>query len=220
MDHCEDDCTWIWTAVDSASRAVLGHVVGKRCQRNADKMLQIVKKRLFGIPLFVSDGLKMYPRSILKAYGVQTQFPRTGIAGRPRMPAIVPPPGLRYAQVMKHQRNGHLLCVERRVIFGEVDSLEVTTSHVERCNLTMRQENRRLARKTLAFSRREEPLDDQMCLFFAYFNFCRSHLSLRDKDTVGPEAKRTPMMILGLSDHVWSMRELLTFPYHKTSVCN
>ena len=152
--------------------------------------------------------------------GYKCSFPQLAWLADPGDFQSFPPPGLRYAQIIKHQQNGHLLCVERRAIFGEVDSLEVTTSHVERCNLTMRQENRRLTRKTLAFSRREEPLDDQMCLFFAYFNFCRSHLSLRDKDTVGPEAKRTPMMILGLSDHVWSMHELLTFPYHKTSVCN
>ena len=220
MDHWEDDCTWIWTAVDSDSRAVLGHVVGKRCQRNANRMFQIVKGRLFGIPLFVSGSLKMYQKSILKSYGVQTQFPRTGLVGRLRGSALVPPPGLRYAQIIKHHRNGHLLCVERRVVFGEVNSLEITTSHVERCNLTVRQENRRLARKTLGFSRREEPLDDAMCLFFAYFNFCRFHLSLRDRDMVGLGAKRAPMTILGLSDHVWSLRALLTFPYYKISVCN
>jgi len=220
MDRCEDDGTWIWTAVDPISRAVLGHIIGPRRQHIADRMVRLVKKRLSGIPLYVSDGLKFYTRAILKAYGQPTIFPRTGQRGRPRLPALVPPPDLRYAQMIKHQQDGHLVCVERRSVFGNVDASEITTSRVERCNLTMRQDNRRLARKTLAFSRKEEPLDDQMCFSFAHFNFCRSHLSLKNRDLVGPDSNVTPMMALGVSDHVWSLRELLTFPYHKTSVCN
>ena len=217
MDSCEDDGTWIWTAVDPASRAVLGHVVGPRRQRSADKMLQMVKKRVTGIPLFVSDGLKMYTRSLLRTYGVLTKFPRTGLVGRPRGPALIPPLDLRYGQMIKHQQNGHLLCVERRVIFGDVDIADITTSFVERCNLTMRQDNRRLGRKTLAFSRKEKSLDDQMTLSFAAFKFCRPHISLKDGELVGPDSERTPMMALSVTDHFWSLREMLSFPYHITS---
>ncbi|HIH37218.1 MAG TPA: hypothetical protein HA232_04860 [Methanocellales archaeon] len=119
---------------------------------------------------------------------------------------------------MKHQLGGHMVQVERRVIFGaDIAAGEITTSFVERCDLTMRQDNKRLARKTLAFSKKQRDLDEQMALYFAHFNCCRPHMSLKRRHASGSSARRTPMMILGATDHVWSLRELLTFPYHNTS---
>ncbi|MGD0817995.1 MAG: IS1 family transposase [Methanomassiliicoccales archaeon] len=221
MGRYQDDGTWIWTAVDPVSKTVLAHVVGARRQRLADTIVAKVKARILGTPFFVSDGLKLYPRAILKMYGQWTEYPLTGKRGRPRKPGLAPPSDLRYAQVVKHQLGGHLVEVERKVIFGkDIVASEFTTSFVERCNLTMRQDNKRLARKTLAFSKKVRDLDEQMTLYFAHFNLCRSHMSLKRDDVSGRSARRTPMMMLGMADHVWSLRELLTFPYHNTSPCN
>jgi len=221
MGHCQDDGTWVWTAVGPVSQAVLAHVVGVRRQRCADRMVAKVKARILGTPFFISDGLKLYARAILSMYGHWTEYPRTGRRGRPRNPGLAPPPDLRYAQVVKHQHDDRLVEVERRVIFGDdVAASEISTSFVERCNLTMRQENKRLARKTLAFSKKVQELDRQMTLYFAHFNLCRPHLSLRRGDASGKMARRTPMMMLGVTDHVWSLRELLTFPFHNISPYN
>jgi len=221
MGRCQDDGTWVWTAVDPVSKAVLGHVVGARRQRFADRIVAKVKARVWGTPFFISDGLRLYTRAILKMYGQWTEHPRTGRRGRPRNPGLAPPPDLRYAQVVKHQHDGHLVEVERKVIFGnDVAASEISTSFVERCDLTMRQENKRLARKTLAFSKKVHELDGQMTLYFAHFNLCRPHMSLKRDGASGRSARRTPMMMLEVTDHVWSLRGLLTFPYHNISPCN
>jgi IS1 family transposase len=221
MGCYQDDGTRIWIAVDPISKAVLAHVVGARRQRLADTIVAKVKAWILGKPFFVSDGLKLYRRAILKMYGQWTEYPLTGKRGRPGFRGLPPPSDLRYAQVVKHQLGGHLVEVERKVIFGkDIAASEITASFVERCNLTMRQDNKRLARKTLAFSKNVHDLNEQMTLYFAHFNLCRLHMSLKRDDVIGRSSRRTPMMLLGVTDHVWSLRELLTFSYHNTSPCN
>ena len=117
MEQYEDDGTWVWVAFDPEHKVVLAHVVGERKQPSANKLIKCVKKRVAGIPSFCSDGLKFYKNALLKFYGHIVSFPRTGLRGRPRVPALVPDNGLRYAQVIKHHRNGHLVEVEKRQIF-------------------------------------------------------------------------------------------------------
>lgn len=220
MGRFEDDGTWIWTAVDPVSKTVLAHAVGVRRQPLADEIVKRVRSRVEGTPFFVSDGLMFYSKAIMRSYGRWTVHPRTGLPGRPRSPGLAPPPDLRYAQVVKHHRDGHLSKVERKVVFGDgIAAREISTSFVERCNLTMRQENKRLGRRTLAFSKDKEELDAHMTLYFAHFNFCRPHMSLRRRGASGGSARRTPMMMLAVTEHVWSLRELLTFPFHNISPC-
>jgi transposase-like protein len=77
------------------SKAVLAHVVGARRQHNADRIVAKVKARVSGTPFFVSDGLRLYTRAILRAFGRWTDYPRTGRRGRPRKPGLAPPPDLR-----------------------------------------------------------------------------------------------------------------------------
>lgn len=200
-------------------KVVISHLVGERQPSFADRLLQEVARRVRGIPDFFSDGLRFYRRAILKNYGLKVSFLPTGLRGRPRNPALLPPHELRYAQVIKHHQNGRLVRVERRQVFGRFESdAEISTTFIERNNLTMRQENHRLARKTLGFSKKTEGLDDQMTLFYAYFNFCRPHGSLRHLDENGIRRKWTPLRELGITDRNWSLMELLTFPYHKISV--
>ncbi len=106
--------------------------------------------------------------------------------------------------------------VEKRVIFGEnIDPKMISTSYVERQNLTCRQDNNRISRKTIGFSKKEEALDCQMTLHFANFNFCRKHRSLDYEDENGVTKFNSPARQAGLIDHIWSLQELLTFPYHK-----
>ncbi|MFA5312239.1 MAG: hypothetical protein WC375_02835 [Methanomassiliicoccales archaeon] len=198
---------------------MLTHVVGERKQCSANKLIKRVKQKITGIPSFCSDGLKFYKNALLKFYGHIVSFPRTGLRGRLRHPAAVPDKGLSYAQVIKHQRGGHLVEVEKRQAFGKfVDRASISTTFLGRCNLTIRQENKRLTRKTLGFSKRQYRLDTHMTLYFANYNFCRPHGSLRHPDASGKMRKWTPLRELGIIDRNWSLKELLTFPYHKTSV--
>lgn len=219
MEQFEDDGTWVWVAFDPEHKVVLAHVVGERKQTSANKLLERVHQRVAGVPSFCSDGLKFYKNALLKFYGSIIAFPRTGLRGRPRLPASVPDEKLRYAQVIKHHLNGYLVEVEKKQIFGEDNGkASISTTFIERCNLTLRQENKRLTRKTLGFSKCKHRLDAHMTFYFANYNFCRPHGSLRHPDASGKMRSWTPLRELGITDKNWSLKELLTFPYHKTSV--
>jgi len=109
----------------------------------------------------------------------------------------------------------------REIISGlhrkDIDPKDISTSLVERRNLTLRQDNNRIPRKTIGFSKRLDELDKQMTLYFAHFNFCRGHGSLIHLDCSGRKRKSSPAKECGLTDHNWSLRELLTYPYHRKS---
>ena len=99
----------------------------------------------------------------------------------------------------KRYSPAHCVGCKRRSVIGNPDPKKISTSHVERQNLTMRMQIRRLTRLTNAFSKKWENLWAALCLHFAYYNFCRIHSSLRV----------TPAMESGLTDRVWTIRELL-----------
>ena len=99
----------------------------------------------------------------------------------------------------KRYSPAHCVGCKRRSVIGNPDPKKINTSHVERQNLTMRMQIRRLTRLTNAFSKKWENLWAALCLHFAYYNFCRIHSSLRV----------TPAMESGLTDRVWTIRELL-----------
>jgi hypothetical protein len=131
-------------------------------------------------------------------------------------------PELRYAQVDKHREGGRVVEVCRRIIFGSTEVIteilgdkQINTSDVERDNLTSRQSNGRLVRKTLSYSKKNYYLQRHLDLEDAVFNFVRPHQALRM--TVPPPIlgrkwyQRTPAMAAGLTDHRWSLEELLSY---------
>jgi IS1 family transposase len=216
-DEYDDEGTWIWVSITTECRLVLSHVVGKRSQESADRLVNRTAKCLKSLPLFVTDGLKFYKIALLKQYGKLQTFYRTGKRGRPRLPRLVPDKLLKYAQVIKQRAGRVLTGVEKREIFGEnINPTMISTSYIERQNLTCRQDNNRISRKTIGFSKKDEALDQQMTLYFANFNFCRKHRSLGYKDENGRTRFNSPAKQAGLIDHVWCMQELLTYPFHKT----
>jgi IS1 family transposase len=212
----DDEGTWIWVSMATECRLVLSHIVGDRSQKSADRLVKRAAECLQSLPLFVTDGLKFYKIALLKQYGKLQSFERTGKRGRPRLPRLIPDEVLKYAQVIKQREGRVLTSVEKRAIFGEnIDPKMISTSYIERQNLTCRQDNNRISRKTIGFSKEEEPLDQQMTLYFANFNFCRKHRSLGYKDENGITRFNSPAKQAGLIDHVWCLQELLTFPFHK-----
>jgi IS1 family transposase len=197
------------------SRLVLSHIVGERSQKIADQLVTNTVKRLRSIPLFATDGLKLYTIALRKQYGKLKQFAPTGKRGRPRSPRLIVDELLKYAQVIKIRAEGRLKKVFKRIIFGEnIDPKMISTSYIERLNLTCRQDNNRISRKTIGFSKKTEELDHQMTLYFANFNYCRKHRSLKYKDDQGKTIFNCPAKQAGLIDHIWSLHELLIYPYH------
>ena len=196
---------------------MISHVIGDRSQKSADKLVEKTAQRLKSLPLFVTDGLNFYKNSLLKQYGKLKTFPRTGKRGRPKLPRLIASKLLKYAQVIKHRVGGVLIKIKKKNIFGEnIDSKMMSTSYVERLNLTCRQDNNRISGKTIGFSKNHLELEHQMILYLANFNFCRKHRSLKYKDGNGRTKLNCPAKQAGLIDHIWTLRELLTFTDHKT----
>jgi len=218
MEEYEDDGTWVWVSFSPEYRLIITHLIGERKQQCADRIVGDTKQRLGSMPLFISDGLKFYKKALLKGYGRVKRFKRTGKRGRPKKPKLFPHPKLKYAKVIKHRKDGRLVNVEKRIVFGKnINQKEISTSLLERQNLTFRQDNNRISRKTIGFSKEELGLDNQMMLYFAHFNFCRKHRSL--SYIVENEKKKLncPAKEYGLIDHNWTLKELLTFSYHRMS---
>ena len=182
--------------------------VGNRRMADADILITKLQYRLENIPLFVSDGLYFYKKALLNAYGTPGKKNHSDKRFT-RPPKLVPPKELRYGQFVKTVREGKLTRSERRSVFGTVDEKDITTSAVERLNLTLRQENNRISRKTIGPSRSIKHLTTHMSFYMRYYNMCRPHLSHKIR---GIEYG-TPAMAAGVTDEVWSIRKLLFFPY-------
>lgn len=199
-------------------------VVGPRTQPSANELVARTASVLVGrLPLFASDGLAQYEVALFDRWHVEVPYPRTGRRGRPRTPAQLPQPDLRYVQVVKHREGRRLVAVTRRVVYGNpagIDPRHISTSLIERLNLTLRQETAALSRKTLAFAKDEDELRAHLALQVAYYNLVRPHLGLRHRlarpirirrRTCRHWEKRTPAMAASITDRVWSLRDLLTY---------
>jgi hypothetical protein len=185
------------------------------------------------IPFFTSDDLPHYADALLAAYGVWVTPPRRFNRGCPPSPRLQPPPELVYAVVSKERENGRVTRVTTQIIYGTEDQVAkrlraspisetISTWGVERNNLTIRQHSRRLARKVNAFSKKQTYLKHQLALAFAYYHFCCPHRGLREKLMPPIPTKNghgtpkrwrqvTPAMAAGLTDHIWTLNELLGF---------
>ena len=224
---------WVWIAFAPVWRLVLAFVVGKRTQESANLLLDRVAYVTDDhLPLFTSDQLPEYRTALLHAYGIWHQPQRKGDRGRYPKPRLVPPPGLLYAQVVEVRQKGRAIDVRSKVVFGDSDTVEarlaqspvsntINTSFVERDNLTQRQSNRRLTRRTNAFSKELTWFEKQLWLSMAYYHLVLPHHSLR-QELPAPEPTRgtgsprrwrprTPAMAAGTTDHVWTTTELLSY---------
>ena len=222
---------WIWVGFAKESRLLLSIVVGPRMQESADELIKGIDSCLDKnneLPLFVSDGNNQYRVALFNLYNETVTPHKTGMRGRPKKPYKIPRTDLRYAQVIKERKGGKLVKVHKQVIFGNIEDIspsDITTSHIERQNLTFRQENERLARKTIGFSKKDYWLNKQMVYYMAFYDFIRPHSGLKlkinpdDEDITNRKyIQRTPMMAAGKTDHIWTMEELLTFSNLKTPV--
>jgi IS1 family transposase len=208
-------------AVDPDSRLVLGVVVGKRVGETAVMLLEDVKRRLGGRTpeLVTSDEWPAYPEAIREVFGREVMPEPTGKPGRPAGPRVEVPAGLNYATVHKTRKKGRVVSVATRVVMGLMAAVtrllgggKVNTSYIERQNATDRHQNARKRRKTYCFSKDWE-MHEAMTDYTMYsYNFCWPVRTLRVEGPGGRWRRRTPAMAAGLTDHVWSLKEWVSFP--------
>jgi IS1 family transposase len=212
---------WDFIALDPDSRLVLGVVVGKRVGENAVALLEDVKRRLGDRTpgLITSDEWSAYPGAIREVFGEEVTPERTGKPGRPAGPRVEAPEGLNYATVHKTREKGRVVSVATRVVMGLMAVVmkllgggKVNTSYIERQNATDRHQNARKGRKTYRFSK-DRGMHEAMTGYTMYsYNFCWPVRTLRVKGAGGRWRQRTPAMVAGLTDHVWSLKEWVSFP--------
>jgi IS1 family transposase len=223
---------WVWVAMDPVTKLMLTINVGERTVAMAQCVVHQVAQVLVPgcVPLFLTDGFKEYATAVLTHFGHWVQLPRrhaTGLAPKPRW---MPLPELLYAQVVKRYRRRRLARVSHRVVFGTQAAVkqalaaqgwQINTAFIERVNLSIRQHVAAVGRRVMTLCKGEDGVRYQLALYQIYYNFCLPHASLR-QPLPAPEpthgngsAKRwrprTPAMAAGLTDRVWTLREVLLF---------
>jgi len=163
-------------------------------------------------PSLTSDAAKGYESALIEVYGAVPQY--VG-CGRPSTKKQADS-GWEYLQIVKHRRGGHLLKVTSKVIFGDAQTicnkLGKHTSYVERTHLTSRHMNGRMVRKTLSYSKRVEMLEASSAWEDIVYNLVRPLKTLRQEvcDEQRHWLPRTPAMVAGLTDRIWTIEKLLT----------
>jgi hypothetical protein len=163
-----------------------------------------------GPPPMATDGKGAYREAMVETWG---EVPPSPERGRPPVHKQ-PKAGWHYLQVVKHRSGGQILEVEIEVIYGDQTTLDLVgghTSYVERTNLTSRHINGRLVRKTLSFSKQLEMLKASSVWEDMVYNLTRpvKTLRLEVKDESRRFQPRSPAMAAGLTDHIWTIKELL-----------
>jgi IS1 family transposase/transposase-like protein len=230
----EDGRQWVWISFAPEFRLILAAFVGPRTFASALQLIQMTAAVVLGVPCFFSDGFSCYLSALIEVYHTLKTFPHTGKPGRPQQPVKEPLPDLVYGQVVKKKRQGRLQELVYRVRCGakrlEELGLSISTSLSERLNLTLRHALAPLVRKSWSFCKDRSQMRRRVVFFQAFYNFARPHMSLRvplpdqalhATGLIQPKwHHRTPGMAAGLTNHVWTFRELLTAkfePLHNQS---
>jgi IS1 family transposase len=221
---------WVWVAMDPVSKLIVAWDVGPRTQAMAQRLVHQVTQVLAPecAPLFLTDGFREYLIALVTHYGQWIQPERHQLKGPRPKPRWMPKPSLLYAQVVKSYRRRRIVGVKHRVIFGVAETIEsilakrgwkINTSFIERLNLDFRQHVAAIGRRVNTLCKHEAGLRQQLTLFQSYHNFVLPHASLRlplpdQMDTMESGKRwqpRTPAMAVGLTDRVWSLREILMY---------
>ncbi|HTB81000.1 MAG TPA: DDE-type integrase/transposase/recombinase [Opitutaceae bacterium] len=181
------DC-WTWTALDAETKLIPCWYVGTRDGDAAYHFMHDLAARLAHRVQLTTDGHKPYLTAVADAFGTDIDY-----AQLVKIYGEGPKTEARYSPAQ---------CMGARVavINGKPEHAHVSTSYIERSNLSLRMGNRRFTRLTNAFSKKVENHEHMLALFFCYYNFCRIHQSLRV----------TPAMQAGISNHVWEIEEIIS----------
>jgi len=188
--------TWTWTAIDADTKLCVSYLVGGRDAGWATEFMQDCANRISNRVQITTDGHRAYLEAVESAFGADIDYAQLQkIYGAP---------------IEDHKRYSPATCIgcDIKVVSGNPDPKHVSTSFVERQNLSMRMSIRRFTRLTNAFSKKVENHAAAVALWFMYYNFCRIHQTLRV----------IPAMEAGLCDHVWSIEELVALLEQKAPV--
>lgn len=191
-DPAEYGDAYTWVAIDARTKLVPVHRVDKRTTEAAHAFATELRGRVIGAPQITTDGLKAYVEAIEGAFGSRVQYAQILKTYAKDEASGASRDDVRYSR-------GRVTRSVKRVVIGAPDDAKISTSYVERGNLTLRMGQRRFTRLTNGFSKRLEHLRAAVALHFAHYNFCRVHMTLRV----------TPAMEAGLTDHVWTVEELI-----------
>jgi hypothetical protein len=180
--------TWTWTAIDADTKLMVGWLIsGDRRKASANAFLADVAERLTHRVQLTTDGLKSYLDAVYNVFGNDVDH------------AVL-------VKLYGNERGGswrysppEVTGVEKTVHCGSPDPAKISTSYVERSNLTARMSMRRYTRLTNGFSKKLENHRHMTAIFFTFYNFCRRHMTL----------KTTPAVAAGLADRVWEIEDLI-----------
>ena len=187
MEEGAGDC-WTWTCIDADSKLIISYMLGDRGASTAQAFMQDVASRISNRIQLTTDGYRVYAEAVENSFGSEIDYAMlVKIYG-----ASNDSPESRYSPAT---------CIGCRtgILAGNPDPDHISTSFVERSNLSMRMGMRRFTRLTNGFSKKLENHGHMVALYFMHYNYCRVHKTLRV----------TPAMEAGLTDHVWELEELL-----------
>ena len=184
---------YVFAALAGTQKAIVSYRIGKRDSLNTDDFIQDLRGRVLGAPEISTDGWHPYKLSIRDAFRNSAH----GVIVK-----TVAVTDLRKAAAHRYSP-AEVVAVAREAIQGV--PAEISTSYVERSNLTLRMESRRFTRLTNGFSKKLECHAAAVSLYVAHYNLCRVHESL----TPDAAHQTTPGMAIGVTNHVWSIGELI-----------
>lgn len=189
---------WTFTAIDADTKFIVSYLVGQRTPKATQRFVQDIADRLANRIQLTTDGLQVYLTAVERAFKWN---------------------GCDFAQLIKSygqtqvsadptRRYSPAVCTGavKTWVMGDPDMDKVSTSYVERANLTMRMGMRRFTRLTNGFSKKAENHAHAVSLHFMHYNYCRAHTTLTKAAT---GIKTSPAMAMGLTDHVWTVEEML-----------
>jgi len=178
---------WTWTAIDADSKLILSYFVGDRGRDSAFAFMTDLRMRVKGAPQLTTDSWTPYLTAVEHAFGRYVDFAQL-------LKVFKSTPGGpgRYSP-------GECCGTQKYAVQGNPDDRHISTSYVERQNLTMRMSMRRFTRLTNAFSKKLDNHIHAIALYFVFYNFCRIHKSLRV----------SPAMAAGVSDRLWSLQDVV-----------
>jgi IS1 family transposase len=179
---------YTYVALASSTRAIIGYLTGKRSSENTDDFIQDLRARVIGAPEISTDGYLPYQNAIRDA------FPRAAHGVIRKTYSVT---HLAVNEASRRYSPAQVVAVEYEAVAGV--PAQISTSYVERQNLTLRMGSKRFARLSNGFSKKLDCHLAAVSLHVAFYNLCRTHEALR----------MTPAMALGIADRAWSIGDLI-----------
>ena len=179
---------YVYIAIDRDSKFIPCYHLGKRCKEDTWTFIEKLALRVGGRPQITSDGYKPYTTAIPLTYRFECDFAQLS-----KKYGMLEPEGPR------RYSPASIIGTDRKAVCGQPNDERISTSHIERMNLSNRMCNRRMTRLTNGFSKKWENHEAMLALWFCYYNGCRKHMTI----------KTTPAIAAGLATEQWSVERLL-----------